>query len=160
MKPMLRDAAAVASVFLLAACAQGGSPAHFMVMTNTIVITNSGATNLIGWRVLIAPDGSASWASGDGTGQSVLPPSLKKLAADIAASKPLANLTHPIDCIKPASFGTSTYISLGSDKSPDLTCPGNGAARALKDDVTAITDYLHVRNVPRGQGRELPPQNF
>jgi len=161
MKQAIREAVAAASVLALAACAHDPAPAHAMVMTNTIVITNSGATNLIGWRVLVATNGSASWASGDGAGQSVLPRSLaSNLARDVAAAQPLARLPHPVDCIKPVSFGTSTFVALGGDKSPDLTCPGNDAARALKDDVAAVTTFLHVRNVPHGQGSELAPENF
>ncbi len=152
-----------ASMLLMGAnaCAHNVAPAQGMVMTTTIVIANSGATNLIGWRVLIAKDGSASWASGDGTGHAMLPPQMDtKFARDIAAAAPLASLPQPVDCMKPVSFGTSTFVTLGGDKSPDLTCPGNDAARALKDDIGAIAGYLHVRKLPRGEGHDLPPENF
>jgi hypothetical protein len=62
--------------------------------------------------------------------------------------------------MKPVSFGTSTFVSVGGDRSPDLTCPADATAMRLKDDVSAIVDYLKIRNVPRGEGKDLPPQNF
>ncbi len=131
-----------------------------MTMATTVVITNTGATNLIGYRIAIGQKGDAAYASGEKRGRATLPAGLaEKLTRDVAAAKPLAALPAG-SCMKPASFGTSTFVAQGSDRSPDLSCPGNDAAQALADDVAAITEFLRLRNVPRGQGRELPPQNF
>ena len=44
--------------------APGPSPQHGMVMSTTIIITNSGSTNTIGWRILIGANGEASYVSG------------------------------------------------------------------------------------------------
>ncbi|MDE2182417.1 MAG: hypothetical protein KGJ78_05295 [Alphaproteobacteria bacterium] len=152
---------APALALILAACAQDARPAHGMVMATTIVITNSGGTNLIGYRVLITPEGKASYVSGEGSGEAVLPAAMRdRLMRDIAAAKPLAQLPGGRSCMKPVSFGTSTYIAVGGDRSPDLSCPGNDATQALENDVAAITATLHVRNVPRSQGHELPPVNY
>src|SRR5258706_10283853 len=54
----------------------GLPPSHGMVMTTTIVITNSGATNLIGYRILIGSNGDASFLSRDGPGNPTLPAAL------------------------------------------------------------------------------------
>ena len=136
-------------------------PSHGMVMTTTIVITNTGSTNTIGYRILIGANGEASYVSGDGAGNATLPPGmLTKLKSDIEAAKPMSALPHEAGCVKPMSFGTSTFVALGGDRSPDLECPGNEAETALKDDVAAIVAVLKLRNVPRSQGKELPPQNF
>src|ERR1700687_4689755 len=59
----------------------GLPPSHGMVMTTTIVITNSGATNLIGYRILIGANGDASFVSGDGPGNAALPAALFAKAA-------------------------------------------------------------------------------
>jgi hypothetical protein len=146
---------------LLAACAWSIAPIHGMIAATAIVISNEGATNLIGYRETIARNGVVSYASGEGSGNAMLPATLNdRLAQDVAAAKPLANLPVSLHCVKSASFGTSTFVAIGGDHSPDLTCPGNAAAHALKDDIEAINSYLHIRSIPRGQGHELPPQNF
>jgi hypothetical protein len=132
-----------------------------MVTVDTIVITNTGSTNLIGYRVLIARDGEAHFASGKGSGVAILPAPLHEhLARDLAAAKPLAALPVAMPCAKPVSFAMSTFIWQGAERSPDLSCPGNAAALALKNDIDAIGAFLKIGNVPRGQGHELPVQNF
>jgi len=63
-----------------------------MVMTTTIVITNSGSTNTIGWRILIGANGQASFVSGDGAGNATLPETLyAKLKATSPPRNRLAN---------------------------------------------------------------------
>jgi len=139
----------------------GPAPQGGMVMTTTIVITNSGATNLIGWRILIGANGETSYATGDGTGKATLPADLlAKLRTDIDAAKPLASLPQESPCMKPMSFGTATYVAVGGDRSPDLTCPNNDKGDALKEDVDAVVAFLKIRNTPRSEGKELPPQNL
>ena len=136
-------------------------PSHSMVPTTTIVITNTGSTNTIGFRILIGPAGEASYVSGAGVGNAVLPAALfAKLRGDIDAAKPLSGLPREVSCVKPVSFGTSAYIALGGDRTPDLECPGNDAEAALKDDLDAIVAALKLRNTPRSEGKDLPPQNF
>lgn len=137
------------------------SPQHGMVMSTTIVITNSGSTNTIGWRILIGANADASYVSGDGAGNATLPADLyAKLKGDVEAAKPLGQLPSAVSCMKSASFGTATYLSIGGEHSPDLECPGNDPERALKTDVDAIVAYLKLRNTPRSEGKDLPPQNF
>jgi hypothetical protein len=131
-----------------------------MVTANAIQITNSGGTNLIGYRLIIAPSGTTTFVSGDGNGSATLPSDLaEKLRHDVDAAKPLAALPMGM-CAKSASFGSSTYMMVGGDRSPDLSCPGSAAGQALQSDVAAVTEFLHVHNVPRGRGRELPPINY
>jgi len=149
-----------AALILLAACTPPASPTGAMVMTSTIQISNSGATDSIGYRVLIAADGEASFVSGDGPGRAQLPAAMfDQLQHDVVTARPLAELPT-LPCMKPVSFGTSTFVSQAGDRSPDLTCPGNRAGQSLKDDVKAIVAFLKLRNVPRAAGSELPPQNF
>jgi len=167
MKYAPRMTGAIAgSLLLVTACMPNPPPsvlppAGGMVMTTTVQIVNSGSTNSIGYRVLIGSGGEASFVSGDGSGHATLPSDLfGRLQQDISSAKPLSGLPAASSCMKSVSFGTSTFVALGGDHSPDLTCPANDAAKNLKSDVDAVIIFLNVRNVARGAGRELPPQNF
>jgi hypothetical protein len=137
------------------------SPQHGMVMTTTIAVTNTGSTNTVGYRILIGANGEASYVSGDGAGKATLPQGMfAKLKGDIDAAKPLSGLPREVSCVKPMSFGTSTFVAMDGDTTPDLECPGNDAESALKDDVAAIVAFLKLRNTPRSEGKELTPQNL
>ncbi|MBI1213223.1 MAG: hypothetical protein GC190_17295 [Alphaproteobacteria bacterium] len=152
--------AQVADQSAAATPAADAAPQPAMVTTTAIVITNSGATNLIGWRITIGTNGEASYVSGEGSGSATLPADLfAKLRGDIDAAKPLAKLPQEQPCVKPMSFGTSIFVAVGGDRSPDLSCPNNDAGQAIKDDVDQIVTFLKIRNVPRSEGKELPPQN-
>lgn len=138
----------------------GALPPPAMVMSNAIVITNTGATNLIGYRVVIAADGHAAFATGEGSGKAQLPANLfRQFERNVFAARPLAQLAKQ-SCMKSASFGTSTFVALDGDRSPDLSCPANGLERALQKDVQRVDAFLGVGNVPRSQGAALPPQDF
>jgi hypothetical protein len=158
------------TALLIASCnadkAQSAGPVpppvvHAMVPTNAMVITNSGSTNMIGYRIIVAANGEASFVSGEGHGSAKLAPTLlAKLKYDVVMAQPLSHVRASKDCMKPASFASATYIALADERSEDLTCPASPKGEALQSDVEAVVDFLHVRNVPRGQGQELPPQNF
>jgi len=137
------------------------TPSQAMVTIDSIVITNTGAANVIGYRVFIAHDGAAHFLSGRGVGNAILPGSLReRLTQDLASAKPLGQLPVAVPCPKPPAFDTSAFIAAGGQQSPDLTCPGSAAGRALKNDIDAISAFLGIGTVMRGQGHELPPQNF
>ena len=123
-----------------------------------IVIENSGSTNTIGFRVRISPEGHAAYVSGAGAGEAPLPHALfHRLRRDVERGSPLADLPVP-PCMKSVSFGTKTYLAVGSDRSPDLSCPGSGRLQALEDDVAAVIGALKIGNVARSQGTPLPPE--
>jgi hypothetical protein len=125
-----------------------------------VVITNTGSTNTIGYRVRVSPDGQASFESGGGSGQASLPPDLlSRVEHDVMAASPLSKLPASTSCMKSVSFGTSTYVVAGDERSPDLSCPADVVEQSLKDDVVAIVATLKIRNVLRGQGKELSPQD-
>jgi hypothetical protein len=145
---------------ILGACAQTHAPVQG-IMPSTIVIENTGATNLTGWRVLVVPGGSASWTSGARSGHAALPADLDaKLAGDVAAAKPLSAIPLGDACMKSVSFGTSIFISQDGDKSPDLGCAAGRAAHDLKSDADAVASFLHLRNLVRDPLHPLPPESF
>jgi hypothetical protein len=132
-----------------------------MIPLDAIVITDTGSTNTLGFRIVVGRNGEASYASGGGHGSAELPaPIFSKLKFDVVMAQPLSHVHANPSCMKPASFGTSTFIALGGEKSEDLTCPASPKGEALKSDVEAVTQFLHVRDIPRSQGHELPPQNY
>ena len=151
-----------AAALLVLSAASLSVPAQAMVMADTVVVTNSGSTNFIGYRLLIAPGGQVSYVTGNGPGQARLSGTLlRRLTRDLAAAAPLSHLPAPAFCMKAMSFGTATSIAVGGERSPDLSCPTKSSAvHALSRDVARITAFLKIRAVPHTQGTELPPQNF
>ena len=132
-----------------------------LVPSNTVVISNSGSTNAIGYRIYLSPSGQAAYVDGKRQGRGKISPIvIKQFFGDLRAAEPLSQLPIKLPCLKPASFGTSTSIRLGAQQSGDLSCPGNDKAKSLFKDVNLIKRTLHVTNVPRSEGKELPPQNF
>ncbi|MGD0192538.1 MAG: hypothetical protein ABSD74_17510 [Rhizomicrobium sp.] len=142
---------------MVAACAvREPAPSDGMMIVKTIVVENTGSTNSEGWRITIGSLGLATWQSGDGTGQSMLPAAMSaRLMQDIARAGSLANLPAGM-CAKSVSFGTRTFMSIDGDRSPDLSCPGNAKARALEGDIETIANFLSVRTVMRGHGAAMP----
>jgi hypothetical protein len=156
------------AVFLVSSCnaaptepANGGGVGNEMVPGDAIVITDTGSTNMLGYRIVIGRNGEASYESGEGHGSARLPAStFSRLKYDVAMAQPLSHVKASADCMKPMSFGSSTFVALADEKTEDLTCPASPKGEALKGDVEAVTQFLHVRNVPRGKGHEFPPQNY
>jgi hypothetical protein len=150
-------ASALPLIPMVAACAaREPAPSDGMMVDRTIVIENTGSTNAAGWRISIGKLGMATWQSGDGSGQSMLPAAMSaRLMQDIAASGSLARLP-PGPCAKSVSFGTRTFMTIDDDKSPDLSCPGNAKAQSLEADIETIASFLSVRNVMHGPGAAMP----
>lgn len=147
----------LAGMSLLMFSAQSGLA---LVLNNVAVIRNSGSTNTIGYRIYVSPSGKASYVDGNGSGQGKIAKKLtKRFFHDLKVAEPLSTLPTE-SCVKSVSFGTSTTVSLGAQQSPDVSCPGNAKAKRLDQDVTEIAKVLHVVNVPKSQGKPLPPQNF
>jgi hypothetical protein len=137
------------------------TPAEALVIRNTAVITNTGSTNTIGYRIYLLPSGQATYVDGKGQRKGTISEQLtKKFFRDINAAQSLSELPVKKSCVKPVSFGTSTFLALDGQRSPDLSCYGNQKAHTLFKDINLIAQKFHVKNVPRSQGQELPPQNF
>ncbi|MEH2411682.1 hypothetical protein [Nostoc sp.] len=131
-----------------------------LVPNNIAIILNSGSTNTIGYRIYVSPNGEVNYVDGKGSNQGKLSEKLtKKFLGDLKVAEPLSNLPKQ-SCVKSVSFGTTTTIRLADQQSPDISCPGNAKAQRLDNDVIAIAKALNVVNVPKSQGKPLPPQNF
>jgi hypothetical protein len=124
------------------------SPSPVPSPTVNAVITNSGSTNLAGYRIEVAPDGHAQVTQGTATREVTIPAQLAtRLYTDLAAAGPLDALpTQP--CMKSVSFGSRTTLAYKTKTSADLQCGQlSPAGRALAADaaaIAAVTVY-HVR---------------
>ena len=138
-----------------------GRPARALPPTNAVVITNTGTTDTIGYRIIIPPSGEAFFVTGKGPGNKKLPAKLtRKLLKDLAAVGPIEQMAVRTPCVKPAASATTTTLGYHGQSSNDLNCPGDARAIKLQKDVAEVVKALGVTNVPRSEGKELPPQNF
>ena len=127
-------------------------------MQTTTVISNAGRDALIGFRVLVGPNGDASFVSGDGAGRAHLPDPLSDtLKADMDAAKQAPAGPTSVTC---AVGHIPVSVAQGGYTSGDLACPGNDAEKKLADAVTEIVRFLKLRNVPKAAGKALPPVNY
>lgn len=112
----------------------------------TATIDNTGSTNTKGYSFTIESDGTAI---GDNLSLQIISKVIAdNFFQDLHNAQPLSAL--PLrHGMRSVSFGTSTYVTYKGQKSPDLTFGGEGSADALKADVAAITQALHVTNAPR-----------
>ncbi len=127
-------------------------PQNFMVTADTAVIFNTGSTNSPCFRILVSPTGQAHFVQGNQSGKGRIPRRLtRKFFQDISAAEPLSKLPAESTCMKSVSFGTSTFIRLGGEQSPDISCVNNAKAKALVSDIEKITQMLYISapNSPR-----------
>lgn len=117
--------------------------------TNVAVLVDSGSTDIDGYVITVNRDGSATYASGAGTGHGSITTDLAaKLFDDLQASQPLD--LQPIgQCNKNATFGVSVTVETGNRVSPDLTCPEDTNEQLLLDDVRTVAAALGVSERPK-----------
>ena len=96
-----------------------------------ITITSTGSTNTAGFEVTL--DGAESATlhpQGDAARQVKLNSSA---IAEFANTVEAAGALHALPanhCMKSASLGSRLYVSRGTDRSPDLSCPEQSDTRA------------------------------
>lgn len=113
----------------------------------TIVVSDSnGYRRDRGYRISLGRDGRADVAVANGLTTRYVDRTLaERFFADLIAAQPLAQLSVNAGCERSTSGGRSTYISFGSERTPDLTCPNGPRARVLSDDVAAIVAAMNLR---------------
>ena len=138
---------------------------HLPIPKGAAVILNTGSTNTPGYRIVVSPSGEAQYIVDRGTPVrgSISTELAFHFFSDLRAAMPLSKLpTEP--CMKSASFGTSTFIWWQGQRSPDVSCPGNAAARTLDGTVVKVIEALDIRAGPptvqpllSPDARQLPP---
>lgn len=68
-----------------------------------------------------------------------------RLFEDVKSAGPLSALPKP-RCFKSVSFGSSLYLEVNGERSPDLNCPAspNSKLAALQKDVRDVIDAAHA----------------
>ena len=117
---------------------------------DTAVIVNSGSTNRAGFRIEVERSGQAEYTSMPRRGQAAeqvrrkVPDALiQRFYADLEAAEPLSALPAE-HCAKSVSFGATTTVELGSERTPDISCPNarNPNTKALMRDVDEIVELF------------------
>ena len=143
------SAAFIAAATIIAIAAMAPLSVSAKSPTANVTIVNSGSIFTLGYTIVVSRSGYASYTSEGSSGTVTLPAGLvRKLFADIAASRPLGNLPST-NCLKSDRYGSFTHISLASDRSPDVSCPGNDRTTALMADAQQIAVAAHVDQLPR-----------
>ena len=111
-----RPAACVLAILLMSAsliCAKEPQAA----------IDDTGSTNRLGLRVVFDQNGDATVQPRRGDPQQVKldPSQCEQFLRDLKALAPLTDL--PVNhCVKSVSFGSSLFVELDGDRSPDISC--------------------------------------
>jgi hypothetical protein len=117
---------------------------------DTAVILNSGSTNRAGFRIEVERSGQAEFTSTPRRGQAAeqvrrkVPDALiQRFYADLEAAQPLSALSAE-HCAKSVSFGTTTTVEVGSERTPDISCPNarDPNTKALMRDVDEIVQLF------------------
>lgn len=110
------------------------------------IITRSGSTNIPALRISLSRGGRAEVALGNSLTTKDVPADLaERFFADLTAAMPLAQLPVGQPCFKSSSFGNSTFITFGNQRSPDLNCASGPRVQVLSDDVAAIKRALNMK---------------
>jgi hypothetical protein len=161
---MKRIAAAV--IIVLAATAKALATTqpvpHLPVPKDAAVILNTGSTNTTGYRIVVESSGRAQYVQGSTRGTARISSTIAAtFFADLEKAMPLSHLrVEP--CMKSASFGSMTFVWWHGQRSPDISCPGDGAAAALFEDAGTIAGALHlsgghmIRMLPNEPRKPLP----
>jgi len=95
-----------------------------------ITITTTGSTNTVGMEVTLDGADNASIRP-----QSEAARQVKLTSSAVAAFTKALDVAGPLHalpanhCMKSASFGSSLFVSRGTDRSPDLSCPEQSDSR-------------------------------
>ncbi len=125
-------------------------------------IVDSGSTNTQGFKVDVWSTGRAHISVANSSRWGRIESELSgKLFADLKAARN-ANAQGQ-SCMKSASFGSRRIASWHGWSSPDLQCPLDGPAAALKADVDALVTQLNLSQppgriirLPRNEPRSVP----
>jgi hypothetical protein len=134
------------TLFLAAALATAPPVAPTSPSPDVARIQRSPSTNEAGITILVNRSGALTLQANT-TAQSLSADKAlaTQLYADIDRAKDLSTLPSG-QCMKSASFGTTTSIAYNGRRSPDLECAQNALEQALRSDVDEI-----IRAVTKGQ---------
>ena len=134
---------AIAAIALFVAGA--ALPALASPMLDGATIVTSGSTNTAGYTLKVRSNGAGEMTVENNPAKpfTIDPTVAKKFLADAKAAR--ANPGTPQQCMKSASFGTTTHVTWHDYTSGDLQCPPFSTDVAtLANDVSAIRQAAGV----------------
>ncbi len=109
-------------------------------------IANSGSTNFPGYRIALEPTGVAfvtNTRDNTSSVQRVDPKLAKRFFDAMAAVGPMSGITV-LHCMKSASFGSSTTITMNGATSPDISCGGDPKVAELASAADSVAHAVHA----------------
>jgi hypothetical protein len=115
------------------------------------LVIDSGSTNRPGMTITVDETGNATAQPRNGESKPLnLDPQLcQALMKDIQAAGQLSALPEH-HCPKSASFGSSLFVEMNGDRSPDISCPNPSDPRmaALQKDANGILQAVRAQLGP------------
>jgi hypothetical protein len=133
-------------------------PPYLPVPSGAAVIMDTGSTNVVGYRIVIQPQGTVEYATGERRETATVSAGVARaFFADLAKAAPLDRLpTEP--CMKSISFGSSLFVWWSAHgRSPDLLCPTDARGSALRADAQRIARELSLGQMGAPVMRPLLP---
>lgn len=111
-----------------------------------VIINIRNATERRGRRISLARDGRAEVSVGNSLTTRYVDHDLaERLFADLVAARPLSQLSVDEGCGRNTSLERTTFVTFGSERTPELSCLVGPRAEVLREDVAAITSMLNLR---------------
>ncbi|MBV8365124.1 MAG: hypothetical protein JO194_01355 [Candidatus Eremiobacteraeota bacterium] len=112
-----------------------------------IVITSAPNGDLLGYRIVIMPDGSAASEDGAGKGQlTIAQPVLKLFLDDLESAMPLSQLPNGACPAGQTAAPNPVMVTYHAQTSPDISCARDAHETALYRDVLTIARSMYVAN--------------
>jgi hypothetical protein len=126
-----------------------GQQSQTPIPVETVVVSISGTTNSCSQILFVRSNHSVVYFSCLARKYITMTPELTNtFFSDVAIALPLNALPQNRGCLKSASFGSSIYLILQTQKSPDVSCSVDHLGRELYADVRAILSILHTTQLP------------
>ncbi len=112
-------------------------------------IVNSGSTNFPGYRIALEPSGVAyvtNTRDDAHTVQRVDPKLAERFFAAIAAVGPMSGISV-MHCMKSASFGSTTTVTMNGATSPDISCGGDAKVAELAAAADSVAHAVHAGRI-------------
>ncbi len=112
-------------------------------------IVNSGSTNFPGYRIALEPSGVAYVTNARDDTRTVqqVDPKLAKRFFDAAAAVGPMSAVTVMHCMKSASFGSTTTVTMNGATSPDISCGGDPKVAELANVADSVAHAVHAGRI-------------
>jgi hypothetical protein len=165
-RPRSKARSYILGALVIALCAAPALAAqqvpYLPVPRGAAVILDTGSTNALGYRIVVQRNGDVEYVTGSERKKTRIgEQKADAFFSDLTAAMPLSKLRSG-NCMKSASFGTSTFAWWHGQRSSDLQCAADPQATALYSSVSAIAIKLGLgrilRPLPTNEPRRPMPE--